>query len=260
MNLIVDDEFKNLIPPLSEEEFNQLEENILRDGIRDPLVIWNGILIDGHNRYYIAQKHNLPFETKELSFEDRAAAGEWIIQNQFGRRNISTFDRICLALKLKPVIAAQAKQNQLTTLKQNNLPFDQKKSNGVPVDTLKEIAKLAGVGKETVRKVEKILDISHSVQLDDIINGLRKGDISISLAYESAMYRKQNIISLSNDLLLHLNQARDSYLKAKEQYLIFLSEFYNLSPEQQRQYKENKIGFEKLLTLFEETLDFDKNS
>lgn len=202
MNLIVDDEFKNLIPPLSEEEFNQLEANILRDGIRDPLVIWNGILIDGHNRYYIAQKHNLPFETKELSFEDRAAVISWIIQNQFGRRNISTFDRICLALKLKPVFAEKAKQKQISTLKQN-LPSDLKNSTDDPIDTLKEIAKLAGVGKETVRKVEKILDISHSVQLDDIINGLRKGDISISLAYEFAIYRKQNLISLSNDLLLH---------------------------------------------------------
>lgn len=61
--ITIDNEFQNLIPPLTDEEFAQLETNILRDGIRDALITWHGILIDGHNRYRIAQKHGLTYRT-----------------------------------------------------------------------------------------------------------------------------------------------------------------------------------------------------
>jgi hypothetical protein len=62
--------FKELIPALTNEEFIQLEENILKDGIREPLVLWNNKLIDGHNRYEIAQKHNLSYKTVEKEFKN----------------------------------------------------------------------------------------------------------------------------------------------------------------------------------------------
>ena len=58
----IDQEFQSLIPPLSTDEYNQLEQNLIKDAIRDPLVLWNGTLIDGHNRYDISQKHNLEFK------------------------------------------------------------------------------------------------------------------------------------------------------------------------------------------------------
>ena len=86
--LIIDDEFKNLIPPLDEQERAQLEENILRDGIREPLTIWNNIIVDGHNRYAIAQKHSLPFKTVTKDFTERSDAKIWILKNQLGRRNL----------------------------------------------------------------------------------------------------------------------------------------------------------------------------
>lgn len=76
--------FKDLIPPLSPDEYKQLEENILSDGIRDPLVLWGETLIDGHNRYEIAQKHGLTFQTVQREFESDDAAALWIIDNQHG--------------------------------------------------------------------------------------------------------------------------------------------------------------------------------
>lgn len=94
--------------PLTDDEKKQLEENILRDGIQDPLKVWQGTLIDGHNRYEIAQRHGLTFTTVEMQFATRGDAVIWIIKNQFGRRNLSAYDRSILALKLKPVIAAKA--------------------------------------------------------------------------------------------------------------------------------------------------------
>ena len=248
---IIDDEFKNLIPPLTDEEFAQLEENILRDGIRDPLVVWQGILIDGHNRYAIAQKHGLTFATTELNFESRAKVITWIIQNQFGRRNISTFDRIALALKLKPNIAEKAKTKQLATLKQN-LPFDQKKSNGESVDTLKQIANLAGVGKETVRKVEKILALAQLVNLEDIISGLKKGDISISLAYEAAVHHKEQLDRHTGTVKEAYQNLNENYRLAKNNYAEFCKQFEQMTPQEQQHYLQTKNEIEKLLKNFEE--------
>ena len=85
----IKEEFKKLIPALTAEEFKQLEENILKDGIRDPLVLWNGYLIDGHNRYQIAFKHSLEYKTIDKEFEDESQVKEWMILNQFGRRNLN---------------------------------------------------------------------------------------------------------------------------------------------------------------------------
>ena len=108
----IDEEFKKLIPPLSVDEFQQLERNIIADGCRDPLVIWEGVLIDGHNRFDICSKHGIDFRTVNKSFTDRDEATLWIINNQFGRRNISDFVRAELALKAEPLIAARAKERQ----------------------------------------------------------------------------------------------------------------------------------------------------
>ena len=111
--LKIDPEFKNLIPPLQDDEFKQLEENILSEGCRDPLTVWGNILIDGHNRYDICKKHDIPFRTIEREFDSRDDAIIWIIKNQFGRRNLSAYDRARLALKLKPIIVEQAKKRQV---------------------------------------------------------------------------------------------------------------------------------------------------
>lgn len=67
-SLIIDPQFKNLIPPLQRTEYLQLEENLLADGCRDPLVVWRGTLVDGHNRYEICMRHRIPFSVTEVDF------------------------------------------------------------------------------------------------------------------------------------------------------------------------------------------------
>ena len=90
-HLTIDPEFEGKIPPLREEELKQLEENILADGVViNPLIIWDGVLVDGHNRYRILQKHpEIQFTTYEKEFPDRYAAIAWICKNQLGRRNLT---------------------------------------------------------------------------------------------------------------------------------------------------------------------------
>ena len=90
-HLTIDPEFKGKIPPLREEELKQLEENILADGVViNPLIVWDGVIVDGHNRYRILQKHpEIQFTTYEKQFSDRYAAIAWICKNQLGRRNLT---------------------------------------------------------------------------------------------------------------------------------------------------------------------------
>ena len=91
INLKIDPEFQSQIPPLTDDEFKQLEENILKEGkLLSPLIVWNNTLVDGHNRYAILQKHpEIYFSTMPLRFENREEAVAWICRNQLGRRNLS---------------------------------------------------------------------------------------------------------------------------------------------------------------------------
>ena len=95
----IDPELKSLIPPLSIEERIQLEQNILQARkCRDAIVLWQGIIIDGHNRYEICVKHGIEFEIIELPLPSREAAMVWILDNQLGRRNLHAAAKIELAL------------------------------------------------------------------------------------------------------------------------------------------------------------------
>ena len=89
--LKIDPEFQGKIPPLTFEELNQLEANILRDGrIINPIIVWEGLIVDGHNRFIIAKKHpEIPFTVHETEFANRYEAIIWICKNQLGRRNLT---------------------------------------------------------------------------------------------------------------------------------------------------------------------------
>ena len=176
--LIIDPEFKALIPPLTPEEFAQLEANLKAEGCRDPLVMWQGIIIDGHNRYEICTRHGIGFEKVRKEFADRSEVIEWIIRNQFGRRNLDAYQRTKLALRLEEAIAARAKAN---SGHRSDLP--QKSAEGYkPVgETREEIAKLAGVSRDTVDKVKAI----EKKAAPEIKAALAKGEISINKAHKT---------------------------------------------------------------------------
>ena len=87
-DLTVDPEFRDLIPPLNEEEMKLLEASIVADGCESPLIVWNGVIVDGHNRYAICRKHKIPFAIQEKEFSSRDDAMLWMLRNQLGRRKI----------------------------------------------------------------------------------------------------------------------------------------------------------------------------
>jgi len=87
--VIIDEEFRVLLTPLDPEAYARLEIDILEHGIIYPLLLWNGVLIDGYNRFSIASKHNIPFQVEHLEFDTREEVKIWIITNQVARRNLS---------------------------------------------------------------------------------------------------------------------------------------------------------------------------
>jgi len=109
----VDPEFKSLIPPLSQEEREQLEQNILQAGkCHDAIILWGGIIIDGHNRYEICVKHGIEFEVVDLPLTSREEAKVWILDNQLGRRNLSAAAKIELALVKAETLREKARAKQ----------------------------------------------------------------------------------------------------------------------------------------------------
>jgi len=109
----IDPAFRALIPPLSAEEYSQLEHNIVSSKkCRDALVVWDGTLVDGHNRMEICARHGITFEIKEMDFVSRDEAMIWILDNQLGRRNLNDAMRIELAIMKTELLRKQAMVNK----------------------------------------------------------------------------------------------------------------------------------------------------
>ena len=190
-NLEINEEFKKLIPPLSKEEYEQLETNCLNEGIREAILTWNGVIIDGHNRYEIAKRWNLDFQTKSKNFKDENAVREWMILNQFGRRNLSNYQRSVLALELEEVFKEKAKEN-LKAGAENFGKGTQISANPIeikPIETRKELAKVANVSHDTIAKV-KVIEAKAPEQLKE---KLATGEVSINQVYQEIKKEEKQI-------------------------------------------------------------------
>jgi N6-adenosine-specific RNA methylase IME4 len=182
---------------LSTEEYQQLEKNILEEGIREPkITCWGNTIIDGHNRYEIAVKHGLKYETLDMMFYDRDEIKIWMIDNQLGRRNLPAFVRTELQLKKKNILKIKGTEQMssgLTIL--SNLETK-------PHNTRKEIAKNSNVSEGTVHKVEKIIEKAPEI----VKEKCRTGEISINQAYkqikkqENEIERKETLQTKAKEL------------------------------------------------------------
>ncbi len=108
--LRIDSELKKLIPPLTLEEYKQLEENIIAEGCRDALVVWGGVIVDGHNRYEICKKNGIEFKKMDKQFESMDAVKVWIINNQKGRRNLTDGWKFELAQEKKRLLTDKGRE------------------------------------------------------------------------------------------------------------------------------------------------------
>jgi len=173
----IKEEFKKLIPALTKEEYKQLENNCIAEGIREKILIWNGFIIDGHNRYEISLKWDLEIQTETKHFQNEEAVKEWMILNQFGRRNLSNYQRSVLALQLQEVFSKKAKENLIKggKVSQEGLQISAK-----AIDTRKELSKVANVSHDTIAKVKKI----QAEASEEVKAKLSTGEVSINSAYQ----------------------------------------------------------------------------
>jgi hypothetical protein len=187
IELKIDPEFRDKIPPLTDAEFEQLRENILADGeVYEPIAVWNDVIVDGHNRWRIVQENpQIPFRTKEMEFADKWAAFEWMYRKQLGRRNLSDEQKTYLLGKLYEARKkTQGTNNQFVQAKNENRQNDAFQPKG---KTSIIIAKEQGVGQKTVERAEhfaKGLDAIAEVSkeaADKILKGgtrVAKSDVS----------------------------------------------------------------------------------
>lgn len=175
MQLRIDPEFESRIPPLTDDEFQQLEENILADGvIISPIVVWEGVVIDGHNRFRIVEKHpHISFTTCERQFENRYEALAWICKNQLGRRNLTFQQKKYLIGKQydseKASHGGDRKSEEVKSSGQKAHLISDKK-------TAERIAEENGINEKTVRRAAQY---SRAVDLaDEVEPGIRKEILS----------------------------------------------------------------------------------
>lgn len=173
----IDPEFSSLIPPLTPEEYSGLEQSILSEGCRDAIILWDNIIIDGHNRYKICKEHNIPFRTETKDFESREDVILWMFRNQLSRRNLNDFQRIEIVRRYEHTVRAQAEQRMLSTLKQNqDTVRDICLTRGRATD---ELGAMAGVSRKTYEYATEIINKA----TEAVIQAVRKNKLSIHSGY-----------------------------------------------------------------------------
>jgi 16S rRNA G966 N2-methylase RsmD len=153
----IDPEFRAIIPPLSDEEAAGLEENILAHGCRVPLDVWRGILLDGHHRLTVCEKHGIPFRTSEIYLPDRRAAMVWIAKNQRDRRNVTMYQRCELGFVIEENLPSRQGERADVTSGQKRPEVDKPsmaapKAAGVKPTTYKKAKVIAKAAPENVKK------------------------------------------------------------------------------------------------------------
>ena len=176
-------EMEKLLPPLSVEQFSALERDILENGCYAPIIVNEDmVIVDGHNRFRICEKHSLPFKMLAFSFADLLEAKQWALDTQKGRRNLDKWELGKIALKLKPEIEARARANQSAAGgdKFSEKPLLATLPEAVSaVDTRKELANAVGLGERTMGKVIQINEHAPTA----IREALDRGELSINQGY-----------------------------------------------------------------------------
>lgn len=182
-NLKINETIKKIIPPLSSEELRILENNIIRDGCREPICVWENTIVDGHNRYGICTKHKIPFDIQEMEFNSFEEMEDWVCVNQLGRRNISEETRKYLIGKRyinEKIINKNPKGNNQFTKHTNN-----KSTEKQPTTTMITATRLGKEYKVSSRTIVEYAKYANSIDVleenePELVSKVLSGDIKIS--------------------------------------------------------------------------------
>ncbi|MGV3679335.1 MAG: plasmid replication/partition related protein [Acidovorax sp.] len=229
MNIVVNEELKAYIDPLTRDEHDALERSLLAEGCRDALVLWGDLLVDGHNRYGICQKHGLPFQTvQNTHFQSMEDVHLWMIDQHLGRRSVSDFQRGVLALRKREIVAARKARAAATPpepVDEADLPWS---SDGPvaappppapepdqPSETLSSreaIARAARLSASQVVAIEKI----QKQAAPELVAAVKSGTISLATAATVATLPAEEQVAAAKGGKDELKQAAKRVRDAKQ--------------------------------------------
>ncbi|MDD2546929.1 MAG: plasmid replication/partition related protein [Burkholderiaceae bacterium] len=223
MHIVILEELKAYIDPLSSDEHDALEQSILAEGCRDALVLWGDVLVDGHNRYGICQKHGLPFQTvQHPQFQSMEDVHLWMIDQHLGRRSVSDFQRGVLALRKREIVAGRrARALEATPPAPEATVRPSEETPSLPTPTLlnsrEAIAKAARLSSSQVVMIEKI----QKQAAPELVAAVKSGTISINAAAAVATLPAEEQVAAAIGGKEELQQAakrvRESKRKPREE-------------------------------------------
>jgi hypothetical protein len=232
VNIVIQEDLKSYIDPLTADEHAALERSLLAEGCRDALVLWGDILVDGHNRYGLCQKHGLPFETvQNTRFKSIEDVHLWMIDQHLGRRSVSDFQRGVLALRKKQIVAerkaateAAAKDARLRAEVRGEAepvaasPFDGDPVVAAepPLKSREDLAKAARISTAQIGMIEKI----QKQAAPQLVEAVKAGTITLSTAAAIAGLPVEEQVAAASggkdELKQAAKRARESGRKPKE--------------------------------------------
>ena len=182
----IDPEFKALIPPLDKEERDGLEQNLLKNGCEEPIKLWNGWIVDGHNRYEFCTKHDIAFQTEQKHFKDIDDAKVWMIDHHLDRRSLTTYARGDLIDERQDILfkSQSGKRTDLETTSVRNLTEVEKTKNW----PTRKAADAAGISHDTYNKIRYLKQNAS----EEVKQKLKTGELSIHQGYTNLRALEQD--------------------------------------------------------------------
>lgn len=226
-NYRIDQELNSILPELSMEDYRELEQSLLIDGYKGaPIMIWGDIIVDGHNRYEICKRNNIPYEVKTVEFESKDDAIQWMVRQQLGRRNLSPLQRIKLVETYRPIYEKRARENQLSGLKQNKNTVSKNSAERnepkMKIDVRAQCAKDAGISTDTYSKGVKILNSGNS----ELIKSVENGEKSINKGCNELKAHCEQTKSISDESTKNELHGDTLEFKDKEKTLLQIQSHY----------------------------------
>lgn len=237
----IDPELNEVLPKLSDADYKALEQSLLTDGFKGaPIMVWGDIIVDGHNRYEICNKHNIPYEVKSIEFASKEEAIIWMVRQQLGRRSLTPLQRIQIVEKYRPFYKKKAEKNKSlnggdkkSLLENSTTPLPKEEK----IDVRAELAKDADVSTNTYARGMKILESGN----EELINETISGQKSINKAFNELKKnadtdKSDNTSDLDSELKdlkeVQRKEAVQKIREVREEYGVESSEYENAKAEQ----------------------------
>lgn len=220
MNIVINQDLKAYIDPLTAQEHEALERSLLAEGCRDALVLWGDVLVDGHNRYGICQKHNLPFQTLQSTrFKSMDDVHLWMIDQHLGRRSVSDYQRGVLALRKREILDERKRQSAAQSDAQlapaggesTEAPVAAAPAAPQPRQSREELARAARLSSSQVVMIERI----QKQAAPEVVAAVKSGAISINAAAAVATLPEQDQVAAARAGKDELRQAAKRVREAK---------------------------------------------